>query len=202
MRKHVLALALAMPLHQAAAEEISSVYVETKTETDCVIFDKAGTDDGDYANMVCPGYRGYPVLVFSADLRESVFYGFPPADFVDIPWQSFETFNRSAGKAEWRISSHDGKVIPFATIRRWYVQADVEGKDKEIEVLVVTKVGQPGKADGCVVALVMATGEPKANELARKIADEQVRDFACGSDERVVVGEPMPVFYSEGKTKN
>ncbi|WP_269931971.1 hypothetical protein [Aminobacter sp. HY435] len=202
MRKLLVALALAMPWQQAAGEEISSAYVETDADRDCVVFDKAGSDDGDYANGVCPGYRGYPVLVFAADLRESVFYGFPPADFIDVPWQSFETFNRAAGKAEWRISSHDGKAIPFATIRRWYVQAEPAEEDKEIEVLVVSKVGQPGKADGCVVALVLATGKPNANEMARKIADEQVRDFACGADERVMVGEPMPVFYSEGKTQN
>jgi hypothetical protein len=202
MRKLVLALALALPWHQAAAEEISSAYVETKTEADCLTFDKAAADDGDFANLVCPGYRGYPVLMFTGDLRESLFYGFPPAKFEDVPWQSFETFNGAFAKTEWRISTHEGKSIPFATIRRWHVQADVEGKEKDIEVLVVAKVGQPGKADGCVVGLVLATGEPNANELARKIADEQVRDFACGADEPVLVGEPMPVFYSEGKTKD
>jgi hypothetical protein len=42
----------------------------------------------------------------------------------------------------------------------------------------------------------VATGNPKANETARKIADEQVRDFACGADEPVQVeGEaPVPSF--------
>lgn len=201
MRKLLMALVLAMPWQQAAAEEISSAYVETDVARDCVVFDKSASDDGDYANSVCPGYRGYPVLVFSGDLRESIFYGFPPADFIDVPWQSFEAFNGGAAKTEWRISTHEGMSVPFATIRRWHVQADV-GSNEEIEVLVVSKVGQPGKADGCVVGLVLATGKPNANEMARKIADGQVRDFACGSDERVIVGEPMPIFYSEGKTKN
>ena len=61
-------------------------------------------------------------------------------------------------------------------------------------MLVVEKVGQLGEQDGCAVGLVLATGNPKANETARKIADEQAANFACGGDERVLVGEPMPSF--------
>lgn len=202
MRKLLMALAVAMPWHQAAAEEISSAYVETNVETDCVVFEQADAEDGGFVHRVCPGYRGYPVLVFESDLRENIFYGFPPTDFADIAWQSFETFNGALAKTEWRISTHEGASTPFATIRRWHVQADVEGKEKDVEVLVVSKVGQPGKAEGCVVALVLASGKPQANDLARKIADEQARDFACGADERVLVGEPMPVFNSVDKTEN
>ena len=67
-------------------------------------------------------------------------------------------------------------------------------RDKQTEVLVVEKVGQIGEQDGCAVGLVLASGNPQANETARKIADEQARGFACGADERVVVGEPMPQF--------
>jgi hypothetical protein len=37
----------------------------------------------------------------------------------------------------------------------------------------------------------VASGNPKANETARKIADEQARDFACGADERVVVSSDV-----------
>lgn len=202
MRKLLMALAVAMPWHQAAAEEISSAYVEINVETDCVVFEQADAEDGGFVHRVCPGYRGYPVLVFESDLRENIFYGFPPTDFADIAWQSFETFNGALAKTEWRISTHEAASTPFATIRRWHVQADVEGKEKDVEVLVVSKVGQPGKADGCVVALVLASGKPNANDLARKIADEQARDFACGADERVLVGEPMPVFNSVDKTQN
>ena len=57
-------------------------------------------------------------------------------------------------------------------------------------------MGQIAERDGCAVGLVMATGNPKANETARKIADEQARNFACGADERVLVGAdaPLPEF--------
>nr|WP_206078597.1 hypothetical protein [Mesorhizobium camelthorni] len=47
--------------------------------------------------------------------------------------------------------------------------------------------------DGYAVGLVVATGNPKANETARKIADEPARNFACGADERVLVSGDVPL---------
>ncbi|MEJ6783693.1 hypothetical protein [Aminobacter sp. Piv2-1] len=202
MRKFLLAASaalVALAWRPASAEEISSAYTDITAGPDCVTFDQAAPDEGDFANLVCPGYRGYPVVMFTADLRESVFYGFPPADLDQIPWQSFGHFNSTGGRIEWRIAAVDG--VPFATIHRWYVQDDAD-QSKQVEVLVVAKVGQPGKAEGCVVGLVLASGKPNANEMARRLADEQVRDFACGADERVTVGDPMPEFLSVDKTAN
>ena len=83
--------------------------------------------------------------------------------------------------------------MPYATIHRWFV-SQADDPAKHTEVLVVAKVGQLAERDGCAVGLVLATGNPGANEMARKIADEQARDFACGADERVIVGEAMPEF--------
>ena len=100
---------------------------------------------------------------------------------------------RPGPKIEWRVAKDGDRTIPFATIHRWSV-SDPEDAEKQVEVLVVEKVGQIGEQDGCAVGLVLATGNPKANETARKIADEQARGFACGGDERVLVGEPMPTF--------
>jgi len=54
-------------------------------------------------------------------------------------------------------------------------------------------VAQLSDGAGCTVGLVRATGDPDANEKARKIADEQATDFSCG-DERTLVGDPMPAF--------
>jgi hypothetical protein len=48
--------------------------------------------------------------------------------------------------------------------------------------------------DGCAVGLVLATGNPEANEAARELADERARNFTCGVDKRVTVGDPMPDF--------
>ncbi|WP_442581766.1 hypothetical protein ACSBOB_07245 [Mesorhizobium sp. ASY16-5R] len=174
--------ALCLP---AAAAEMRSEYTDIDFEKSCSAF--APSDEtGDFVNVVCPGWRGYPVIFYEGDLRESIFYGFPPSG-ADPVWESFSAFNSAGPKIEWRIEVDGAKQVPIAAIQRWLVNSDPEDSDKKTEVLVVEKVGQIGVGDGCTIGLVVASGNPKANETARKIADEQAHDFACGADERVVV---------------
>jgi hypothetical protein len=177
----------------AWAGEISSVYTDLDAENGCTTFAAAGEGEGDWANLVCTGYSGYPVIIYSADLRESVFYGFPPAGDLAPAWESFAAFNSAGPKIEWRIEMNGDRALPFATIHRWFVSNDPDSPEKKTEVLVVAKVGQIAERDGCAVGLVVATGNPKANETARKIADEQARYFACGADERVLVSGDVPL---------
>ena len=61
-------------------------------------------------------------------------------------------------------------------------------------MLVIEKVGQIDQREGCAMGLVLATGNPQANEAARTIADERARNFICGEDQRVVVGGSVPDF--------
>lgn len=194
MRRFLIPVTFAASCLSAEAGEISSAYTDLAAERDCTTF-AMNAEEGQFANMVCNGYRGYPVIIYSADLRESVFYGFPPSGDLAPAWESFAAFNSTGPRIEWRIEENGDMRIPFATIHRWSV-SNPEDPDKQVEVLVVAKVGQIAERDGCAVGLVVATGNPKANDTARKIADEQARDFACGADERVVVsGEvPLPEF--------
>lgn len=178
----------------ATAGEISSAYTDLDAEKDCAIFASAEEGEGEWANLVCSGYRGYPVIIYSGDARESLFYGFPPGGDLAPAWESFSAFNSTGAKIEWRIDTEKGRAIPYAAIHRWFVSADADNPDRQTEVLVVEKVAQMGAREGCAVGLVLATGNPGANEAARKIADERARDFACGVDQRVVVGDPMPDF--------
>lgn len=173
----------------SAHAEVASVYTDIENTKTCITVDKAAEDDGDWENFVCSGYMGFPVTIDYSDVRTSVRYGFPGSDRA---WESFEAFNSVGNKVEWRLQKDDGKTVPFATIVRWKV-SDADDPDKQIEVLVVSKVGQLKEQQACVVGLVLATGKPDANELARKIADDQAREFSCG-DERTLVGEPMPTF--------
>ncbi|BCH22012.1 hypothetical protein MesoLjLc_16360 [Mesorhizobium sp. L-8-10] len=192
MRRFLLsAILAACCCFGAEAGEITSTYTDLDTGRDCTTF-AMNAEEGQFANMVCNGYRGYPVIIYSADLRESVFYGFPPAGDLAPTWESFAAFNSTGPKVEWRIEENGDLRIPFATIHRWSV-SNPEDPDRQVEVLVVAKVGQIAERDGCVVGLVMATGNTKANETARRIADEQARGFACGADERVLVGGELSV---------
>lgn len=190
----LLALFCVVPL---SAGEISSEYTKLNTETDCTVFSTAAEGDGDWANLTCNGYRGYPILIYYSDLRESLHYGFPPPGDLAPKWESFGGFNSTSDTIEWRIETGESGPRPFATIHRWMV-SDVSG-DGEIQVLVVEKVAGPG-GDGCVVGYVVATGNSNANQAARDVADEYARDFSCSLDEQVVHEGSVtlpPVFVSE-----
>jgi hypothetical protein len=190
MRKFLAVLAVTGLGGAAHAGEISSAYTDIVAERDCVTYAAAGQGEGDWAKMVCSGYRGYPVLLTYDDARESIFYGFPPAGDLAPAWESFAAFNSAGPKIEWRLETNGNRSVPFATIHRWSV-SNPEYPDKKIEVLIVSKVSQMAERDSCVVGLVVATGNPKANDTARQIADEQARNFACGADERVQVSDDI-----------
>lgn len=190
MRRFLAGSLLALLAGSAQGQEIESAYTELKTERDCAIFSGPGDDEsGDWQNLVCSGYKGYPIFIYYADARESLLYGFPfPGDLAPA-WESFIGFNSTGPIVEWRIMKDGTREIPFATIHRWFVTDET---DEQIEVLVVEKVGQIGVWDGCAVA----TGNEGANEKARRIADGQAYDFACGADQPVIdAGDiSMPEF--------
>lgn len=193
MTRSAAILALTMIVTPAGAAEIASVYTDLDPGKTCITISKAEDGEGDWSTQVCAGFQGFPVIIDYDDGRETVFYGFSPTP--DRQWESFGGFNAAGKKVEWRLLKDGDVTMPFATINRWSV-SDPEDADKQIEVLVVSKVGQLKERQGCVVGLVRASGNPQANEMARKIADEQVREFSCG-DERTVVGEQMPEFVRE-----
>ncbi len=181
-----------------SAGEISSEYTKLYPEKDCTVFAAAGEGDGDWANLTCNGFRGYPVLIYYGDLRESLHYGFPPGGDLAPRWESFGGFNSTSGTIEWRVKGSENGPKPFAAIHRWTV-SDINS-DGEIQVLVVEKVAGPG-GDGCVVGYVVATGNKNANEQAREVADELAGNFACFVDEPLVrqgsVDLPPPVIAEQ-----
>ena len=87
----------------AGAQEIVSEYTDLVPERHCSVFASADEGEGDWSNMVCAGYRGYPVVVYYGDARESVFYGFPTQGEAAPAWESFSGFNSAAATIEWRI---------------------------------------------------------------------------------------------------
>ena len=174
------------------AETVTSAYTELDTQEDCSVFAGAGEEPGDWSNLVCSGYKGYPVFIYYSDARESLFYGFPPAGDLAPRWESFTAFNRAGTTVEWRIASDGVRERPFATIHRWFVTGGPD-MDEEIEVLVVEKVGQIAEWQGCAVGYVVASGNNGANEAARRIADEQARGFSCETDEPAVEEGSVPL---------
>ena len=157
-----------------------SVYTKIDTQNGCTVIDRPAEEEGgDWAKMLCPGYRDYPVHLSYGDLRDSLFYGFAPGGVADS-WESFGGFNSVSDTIEWRVE----RGVPFATIHRWTVSTGDAGKP--VQVLVVEKVGQPGEREGCVVGYVVATGNSGHNRQARDLADRHARGFACWRDEPIV----------------
>lgn len=182
----------------ACAGGIDSAYTRINGKEDCALVGIGAEGEGDWSESVCNGFRGFPVIISYGDARRSLFYGFPPeTDDAFAGWESFGAFNTVGPVIEWRYEKDGERILPFATIHRWFV-SEPEDSTKTTEVLVIEKVGTLPERQGCVVGYVVATGDPKANEKARQVADEQVRGFACGSDEPIIIadGGPLPPPYS------
>lgn len=169
-----LMLVLAATAPAGAAE---SAYTKVDFDADCTIVSEEELG----GSWTCKGYRGLPIHFAEGDLRQSAFYGEVGPWFDEGAFESFSGFNHAGDTVEWRIAGGHA----FATIRRWFVSTgeDAHGKPlPEAQILVVSKVGQPGKGDACVVGYVEATANPDANALAREVADTMAEGFACRAD--------------------
>jgi len=181
MRRVFPAVAFVLIAGGAGAAGIESTYTKIDRKRDCKVVEAAASGEGDWQELVCAGYKDYPVLISYDDARESIFYGFPPKEGKP-KWESFAGFNQSSDTIEWRVARDGKKKVPFATIHRWFVGEP----GNTVEVLTVEKVGRKGGGEGCAVGYVVVTGNRDANEEARRIADGRARDFSCGVDKPVI----------------
>src|SRR5690554_2328862 len=94
----VVALAMATP-GSAGAQEWRSAY----TDTDPALCTTLAVDPGYSAELACPGYKGYPLLISDVDLRILVSYGFDAHEEM-AAWQIFPNFNTIGEKLEWLIA--------------------------------------------------------------------------------------------------
>ena len=185
MKRLVFAV-LAMLATPAAAAELSSDYTKVDQQNDCHVVARAAEGDGEWADLVCPGYGHYPYVLRYGDGREQVTYGFASSSVMP----SFAPFNYANGTVEWRLVTENEARRPVAAIQRWYL-ADQDGK-WATQILVVSKVGQPdGSGEACVMGYVAAADGAAANERARKISDK-APDFECGSE--IIVEDAVREF--------
>lgn len=151
--------------------------------------------------LKCPGYKDYSVLYNSGDERTSVYFGGGSDAEKERGWESFESFNSTSEKIEWRL---DDNGRPFAAILRYslFLQpADPATGKGEVrgQVLVVFKVGQQGGPVGCAVGLVDALANKDANAKARQVADDIAVNFQCRKDTAVyhgIRGDKTSDFYA------
>lgn len=189
MRLQAVALALACLVLPAGAAELTSEYTRFDSEKDCQVINMAEGED--WSDVVCPGFGHYPFYISYGDGRETVTYGFAS----DIGMTGFWPFNHANGTIEWRVERKGEAARPWAAIQRWFI-ADQDGKWAH-QVLVVSRVGQPGSGGACAMAYVSAADGEAANLRAREFADK-AQDHDCASDPAVI--EPaVQAFLPQGE---
>ncbi len=191
MRLLLSAAFLALSLTSLRAE---SVYTSPNLDTECTVVETNEVG----GTWKCTGIKEYPVWFSEGDGRQSIFIGHVGDWYQKGAWESFGQFNHYGGTIEWVLESG----APVAAITRFFVQnsEDPPSKD-EGQVLVISKVGQPGAGEACVVGYVDARANTEPNALARKVAADFVKSFVCRWDEPVyhgikgpTAGEPQRSF--------
>ncbi len=188
-RQFVILVALLCTTFPGQAQDIElgatieSVYTKLDLDGACKPFELYELG----GSFTCPGYAGYGVIFSEGDLRQSVFYGFVGEWFAEGAFETFSSFNNVSGTIEWRLKGG----VPYAAIMRWFISSGgaSESEQDRGQVLVVSKVAQPGIGDGCVVGYVDALENADANVMAREVADTYAADFMCRIED--------PVFYGE-----
>lgn len=136
----------------------------------------------------CPGLRGYPVYVAEGDLRFMLAFGPDPMKRRSAT-QTLGPFNtifagRRRATVEWRVESTlTGRIVPYATIVRYYTSRDGERG----ETLVVTKVDS---RQSCHLAVVDAKATPDAMAVARAWAIAEARKRPCPDTPDVIGTKP------------
>ena len=197
---------MAAPIPAGAAE---SVYTDTRLDKcENLIPNPEQIDiDMGVASYLCDGYKDYAFHFDENDVRQSIYFGYLSDEILTGAGETFAVFNHIGDKIEWRL---DDKGVPRATILRYILEhqnPETTNLDKAFygQVLVVSRVGQPDDMTGCVTAYVDALENKDANELARKLADEQAPNFPCGKEKPVFHGNrgdkaSEPVYnYPEAK---
>ena len=160
----------------AGAAELRSEYTDLN-------FDQCTTISSDEVGgtSVCPGLRGYPVIVGEGDLRQSVSYGVQ-AMAEKAMNQGFSHFNHTGAKIEWLVDASDkDNLQPVATVLRWFIAGE-DGNDK-YQVLVVTQVKLGAT---CWIGVVDAQAVKDANAVARKLAEDKAGSFDCEKAAEIV----------------
>jgi hypothetical protein len=172
---------------------LESTYQTINLDTDCT--DVESNEVG--GTWKCNGIKDYPVWFTEGDARQSVFFGHVGDWYKKGAWESFGPFNYYSETIEWLTD----KGIPVAAITRFFIQNSEENTDEtKGQVLTVSKVGQPGTGEACVIGYVDARANKEPNVLARQVAEKLVTSFKCRVDEPVYHGVRGP--YAADPSRN
>lgn len=125
----------------------------------------------------CPGLPGYPLYVAVGHAQTYLSVGQngqahrAAQQSLDDPNTLFDGKSRRTA-VEWRFVIRDKKAKPYATIVRYFT-SNAQGRG---ESLIVTRVTDD---EACQVARIDALASRDAMIIARRIADQEARQFDC-----------------------
>ena len=160
----ILAFGLVSGISISQAATLTSVYTDL-TDKACKTLESDSSGSGWYKGQ-CQGINGYKLILTEADIRQSIDVITPkgksfPLDLINNVSLHFSTVGK---KAEWRIAANKQ---PVALILRYNANEDAADPAKVTSYLVVTKV-----TDKLVCITDIVKPQPKANEIARQLADQ------------------------------
>ena len=122
----------------------------------------------DWSVQACRGVGGYNLQLEYDDSRESITVFTPDRTAHPLNlWQVVSSGFSSVGqKAEWRVTTQNGRQVPLALIVRFNASENPEDSSKPTSYLVVVKI-TPQKI--CVVDKIAPSAS--ANTEARRSAD-------------------------------
>ncbi len=172
-------VALAIAGGTLAADHKRKSHYTSLDPAECKIL-KAHPDGNSFR---CPGLIGTAVYFAEGHLRAFLSFG-ARAEIQRSATQTLSLSNtpfegrRRRATIEWRVTERFGKVLPYATIVRYFIASD----GKRGQVLVVTRLTEK---EACHVAHIDALANSDAIMMARRVADEVAPKFDCRSEPRV-----------------
>ena len=156
----------------ASAQSNRSVYTNLG-EKHCRTIKADSSGAGSY-EAICRGVGGYKLQVEEGDLRQNIQVIAPAGQkhSLDLWTVVGSSFSSLGEKAEWRVRTQRGKVVPVALIVRYNV-SNPEDSTKTTSYLAVTKITA---AKICVTDKIGPGAD--ANVAARAAADKSA-DKPC-----------------------
>jgi hypothetical protein len=155
----------------ASAQRIRSLYTDLSPKK-CKTL--SSNTLGESSTQRCAGVAGYKLLVLEGDLRQSITVIKPDGSEHELNlWHSVGGggFSHVGPRAEWRVKTVKGKLVPIALIVRFNVSENPEDATKTTSYLTVTKL-TPQKI--CLIGLIPPTqgGNVEARAKADASADQ------------------------------
>lgn len=150
----------------AAGQSNQSVYTSLG-EKHCRKIKSAEAGDDGYEGR-CRGVAGYTLLLSEGDLRQNITVITPQGTKHSLElWHVVSGgFSHVGPKAEWRMTTRNGKPVPVALIVRYNANEVPDDPNKQNSYLAVSKITP---TEICVTDKIPSG--PTANEDARRAAD-------------------------------